>query len=59
MNKKQIQKLRVSLNVLLSILHGDEFKGGDLKGINISEWCKSASARDILHMAEGHSLLDF
>ena len=59
MNKKQIQKLRISLNVLLSILHGNEFKGGDLKGINIKKWCESASARDILHMAEGHSLLDF
>ena len=59
MNDQQINQLRISLNALLSILHGNEFKGGDLKGINISEWCESASVRDILHMAEGHSLLDF
>lgn len=59
MNKKQIEQLRISLETLLSALHGESFKGGDLKGINISEWCKSASPRDILHMAEGHSLLDF
>lgn len=59
MKKKQVDHLRESLKVLLSILHGEEFKGGDLKGKRIVEWCASATPAEIIHMAEGHSLLDF
>jgi hypothetical protein len=52
-------KLRESLKVVLLIHHGDEFKGGSLKGINVADWCESAPKNDIFRMAESYSLLDF
>ena len=56
---KRMAKLRESLKVVLLIHHGDEFKGGSLKGINVADWCESAPKNDIFRMAESYSLLDF